>query len=112
MAIKSGSLGGGTLAKDIEVVAYECKAPAIAAGVTISICSKTTALPKVRISIGAGADSAAVGSVFLEHGAPIVYGTPLERGGIAVSVGKKIFISSDTADVDYAVYGFEKEAAV
>lgn len=108
MPIQSGTLGGGTLAAGVEQIAYNCAAPAVAAGVTVSFCNKTSGNAKVRLAIGAGADSTVAGTTFLEFDATIPPNEPLERTGIALSAGRKLFVKSDVAGVDYAVYGFEK----
>lgn len=109
MPIKRGTLGGCNLAAGVEQIAYACNAPAIAAGYTVSFCNKNTVAVKVRLAIGSGDDSNAAGTTFLEYDATIQPNEPLERTGLAISAGKKIFVKSDTANVDCAVYGFEKE---
>lgn len=108
MPIKSGDLGGGTLAAGIEQEGYICQAPAIAVGFSVAFCNKTLGPVKVRLAIGAGADSSAAGTIFLEYDATLPPGGVLERTGLAISVGKKVFVKSDTSGVDFAIYGFEK----
>ncbi|NIA00859.1 hypothetical protein [Massilia sp. CCM 8734] len=110
MPVKSGTLGGGNLAAGAEVMAYECQAPATAATATVSFCNKTGGNVRVRLAIGPGPDTKAPGTVFLEYDAPMEPNEPLERTGIAVSVGRKIFVRSDKAEVDYYISGYEKEA--
>lgn len=109
MPIKSGSLSpGGTLLANQEVKAYECVAPASAAGFTVTLCNKTGSEVKVRISVGPGADSNAPGTRFLNYDSVVQPNEPLDRTRMACSVGDKVFVSSNTTGVDYAVYGFEK----
>lgn len=108
MTIKSGDLGGGTLAGGIEQVGYICQAPAIAAGFSVSFCNKTLGPVKVRLAIGTGADSNAVGTIFFAYDMLIPPSGVFERTGLAISVGKKVFVKSDTNGVDYSIYGFEK----
>lgn len=107
MTIKSGTLGGGTLAAGVEQIAYECIAPAVAVGFSVSICNKTLAPVKVSVAIGTGADSNA-NAVFLEHDTTLPPKGVLGRSKLAMSVNKKIFVKSDTSGVDFAVFGFEK----
>lgn len=108
MPIKSGTLGGGTLTANQEVMAYSCVAPAIAAGFTVGFCNKTPGEVKLRLAIGPGPDSAAPGTRFIEYDAAVPGNEPLERNGLACSIGDKVFVTSNTTGVDYAVYGFEK----
>lgn len=91
-----------------ETLAYACEAPAVAVAATVSFCNKTAVTVRVRLAIGPGPDASAPGTTFLEYGARLEANEPLERTGIALSVGRKLFVHSDTAGVDFAVYGFEK----
>lgn len=108
MPIQSGSLGGGSLQANTEVMGYNCQAPAVAATVTVSFCNKTQGPILVRLAIGSGADSSAAGTVFLEYDAKVEPSGTLERSGIALSAGRKIFVRSNLANIDYAIYGYEK----
>ena len=108
MSIKSGTLGGGTLAAGVEQIAYACNAPAVAVVCTVSFCNKTLGPVKVRLAVGSGADSSAQGTVFLIHDRTIGPNGTLERTGVAISAEKKLFVKADLSGVDFAVYGFEK----
>lgn len=108
MPIKSGDLGGGTLAAGIEQTGYICQAPAIAVGFSVAFCNKTLGPVKVRLAIGEGADSNAAGTIFYAYDMLIPPSGGLERTGLAMSAGKKVFVKSDTNGVDFAIYGFEK----
>lgn len=108
MTIKSGTLGGLTLTAGEEAKPYSCSAPAVAAGITVSFCNKTSGPVRVRLAHGAGANSSENGTLFLEYDATIAPSGVLERSGIAISAGRSIFVKSDTTGVDVSVYGFEK----
>lgn len=108
MALKSGTLGFGTLDGVNEVIAYEVQAPAVAGVFTLSVCNKGALPVAVFVSHGTGAKSQEAGTAFWEFSAIVKPGIPLERTGLALSVGRKVFISSDTAGVDYSIHGFEK----
>lgn len=108
MAIKSGLLGTANLAGNVEANPYTCVAPAVAVTCTVNFCNKNSKPAKVRLAIGTGADSTAPGTVFLEFDAQITGTEVLERGGIALSPGCKLFVKSDQDSVDVAVYGYEK----
>ncbi len=108
MSIKSGTLGGDNLVGGVEKIAYECNAPAVAVSCIVSFCNKTLGPVKVRLAFGSGADSSAQGTIFLIHDKTIEPNGTLERTGVAISAGKKLFVKSDLSGVDVAVYGFEK----
>lgn len=108
MPIKLGTLGGANLTAGQEQIAYECTDPAVAASYSVCFCNKNDAPVKVRLAIGSGANSGAAGTRFLEYDAIILPHEPLERTGLAISPGYKVFVLSDTSNVDCSIYGFEK----
>lgn len=108
MPVKSGTLGGANLEKDLEVKIYEVVAPALAATLSVSFCNKNPTSVTVRLAKGTGENSNAAGTRFLEYNAVIEPGTPLERTAICMSPGEKLFAVSNESSVDVDVYGFEK----
>lgn len=71
--------------------------------VNITLCNRGSASVKVRIAIGTGASP--VNADYLEYDFPVIPNGVLERTGIAVSSGEKIWVRSDLATVSARAFG-------
>lgn len=74
---------------------------------TVSICPRDIK-PKVSLALTSGGVPG-TGS-WIEFNTEVV-GTPLERTGIALAAGHKIYAQTDIANVSVGVWGIEEEAA-
>jgi hypothetical protein len=71
--------------------------------VNIRLCNRNAADVKVRIAIGTGAGPAA--GDYIEYDTTLPANEVLEDGGITVSIGEKIWVRSDTANVSARAFG-------
>lgn len=106
--LKSGTLGGANLVANQWVKLYTVSAPAVAASFTASFCNKTIDTAAVMLAYGPGADQNAAGTIFWEFNAKVDPEEPLERTGLAVSVGMNVWAMSDRDNIDVALFGYEK----
>ena len=109
MPIQSGKLGAVDLASTAEQTLYTCGAGgtgAVAATATVSFCNRTSGTVTVRLAVGTGGGAATTD--YLEYDAQIPASGVLERTGIVLSAGEKIFVKSSAAGVTVRAYGFEK----
>lgn len=106
--LKSGTLGGANLTANNWIKLYTCSAPAVAASFTASFCNKTIDTGAVQLCYTPGADQTAPGTIFWEFNGKVDPEEPLERTGLAVSVGMSVWAMSDRDNIDVAMYGYEK----
>lgn len=71
--------------------------------VNVCLVNRGAAQVKLRVAIGVGANPAVTD--YLEFDQVISTGGVLERTGIAVSAGEKIWVRSDTATVSARAHG-------
>lgn len=103
----SGKLGAATLAAAADTELCTVAAGKVAT-VTVSICNRSANAAKLRIAVGTGAGPA--NGDYLEYDTPVPASGVLERSGIAMSAGEKVFVRSDIVGVDARVHGFEEAA--
>lgn len=78
---------------------------------TVNLCNRSAAAAKVRIALTDGA--APANPDWIEYDTPIpaagsAGGSVLERTGIALHEGQKLFVRSDIAGVSAVAYGFRE----
>lgn len=73
--------------------------------VNVCFTNRNTAGVTIRLAVGTGANPA--NTDFMEYGAYIPANGILERTGIAISIGEKIWTSSDTANVSVRAHGIQ-----
>lgn len=69
----------------------------------VCLCNRGAASVKVRIAIGTGTSAASAD--FLEYDTVVPANGVLERTGLAITTGEKIWVSSDTATVSARAHG-------
>lgn len=100
----SGRLAAVALTAATNGLIYE--APAGKAPVcTVNICNTSTEPVDVRLAICSG--PAPVDGEYVEYDAPLKAKGVLERGGIILGAGQKIFARASLAGVNVVVWGFE-----
>ena len=73
---------------------------------TVSLCNRAAASAKVRLALTAGGDP--TDADWLEYDASLTGSGVLERTGLALAAGQKVFVRSDTATVSASAYGVEE----
>lgn len=73
---------------------------------TVSLCNRAAAPVKVRLALTNGADP--VDDDWIEYDAGIPAAGVLERTGIALSAGQKVFVRASVAGVSAVAYGVEE----
>lgn len=71
--------------------------------INILICNRNAANVNVSIAIGMGANPALAD--YIEYLVPMAGNQPMERTGISVSSGEKVWVYSDTANISARVHG-------
>ncbi|WP_295855185.1 hypothetical protein [uncultured Xylophilus sp.] len=105
----SGKLGAALLAAAADTLLCTGE-PDKVTTLTVSLCNVGGATAKVRLAVGTGAAPAAAD--YLEYDPPINPGSPpLERTGIVISAGEKVWVRSDVAATIAArAHGFVEAA--
>lgn len=103
----SGKLGAATLVANTDTELCTVAAGKVAT-VSVSVCNRSGGTAKLRIAVGTGGAPAA--GDYIEYDTPVPSPGVLERSGIVVGAGEKVFIRSDAAGVDVRVHGFEEAA--
>lgn len=73
--------------------------------VNVLVTNRNNAAVKVRIAIGPNAGVAPAAADFIEYDADVQARSPLEKTGLALSTGEKIWVRSDTANVSARAHG-------
>lgn len=78
---------------------------------TLNICNRSAGPAKVRVALTEGAPPSAAD--WIEYDTPIpaagsVGGSVLERTGLALNEGQKLFVHVDAAGVSAVVFGFRE----
>lgn len=78
---------------------------------TVSFCNRSASAAKVAIALTAGADP--TDADWVEFDTPIqpagsVGGSVLERTGLALGVGQKVFVRSDVIGVSVVAFGVQE----
>lgn len=79
------------------------------ATVNVNCCNTGTGASKVRLAVSAEA-SAPLATQWIEWDVELPASGVLERTGIVLSAGQKVFARSDTGDVTVNVWGIEELA--
>lgn len=97
----SGSLGNADLAADTDT-----SLGTLGAAMTINVvfCNRTANDLKIRIAISSSS-SAPSDADYFDYDNTLYANRPRERGGIAVSAGKTIWVRSNSAGVSAAAFG-------
>ncbi|MFZ6748505.1 hypothetical protein [Undibacterium sp. Ren11W] len=103
----SGKLGSADLGAGVDTLLYTCPALKLAT-VNISLCNRGAVPTTVRIAVGTGGAPAVTD--YLEYETPLPGPGVLERTGIAVSAGEKIWARTVLATVSARAHGFEEPA--
>ena len=80
------------------------------ATVNINVTNGNIADARIRIAVGSGLS--AQSQDWIEggqHGFSLPAGQSLERTGVAVSAGERVFVSTDQSDVSVRVSGYSEE---
>jgi len=91
---------------------YECPAGKLAV-VSVNLCNRSGARAKVGIGLKAGGDAVAAAD-WIEFDTPInpagsVDGSVLERTGVVLKAGDRLWVSSDVAGVNAHVWGMVED---
>jgi hypothetical protein len=103
----SGRLGASDLSATTNTSVYTVPVSKVAT-VNVSICNRNASSATVRLAVAAAGTPTA--AEYIEYGAVVEAGVPLERTGIVMDAGKILVASSDTANVSVVVWGFEGAA--
>ena len=97
----SGSLGNADLAQDTDT-----SLGTLGAGMTVNICltNRTTSDCKIRIAISASASAPSLNE-YIDYDNTLYANRSRERGGIAISSGKTIWVRSNAAGVSACAHG-------
>ncbi len=103
----SGKFGAADL-----VAATDTEICTVAAGkaATLSVCIANRGSAQVRVRVAISAEAAPAAADYIEYDTPIPANGVLERTGLVLSAGEKIFVRSDLATVSARVHGFDEEA--
>lgn len=101
----TGRLGAVKPSLDTDTVLYTAPAAKFAT-LVLSACNQTGAGKQVRIAVSASGASAPAAADFIEYDAALRANTVLERSGVVVSDGQKVFVRSG-GGVSFVAYGFE-----
>lgn len=99
-------LGSADLAATTLTLVYTVPALKQAA-VTVSMCSRSAAVT-VRLAVSNG--GVPTDGQYLEYGTPLEVAGVLERSGIALQAGDRIYAYASAAGVSVNVYGIEENA--
>ena len=105
--MSSGKLGSADLVAAADILLYTCPALKLAT-VNINLCNRGTVATTVRIAIGTGGAPAATD--YLEYETPLPGPGVLERTGIVMSAGEKLWVRAVLATVSARAHGFEEPA--
>lgn len=95
-----GLVGSADLAAGLDTLLGTASEPGI---ISIRVCNRNAVQAAIRIAVGTGA--APAGTDYLEYDVPLSGNQPLERGGISVAQGEKVWVRSSLAGVSARVDG-------
>lgn len=98
-------LAASNLAAGQNVALYTVQ-PGRRAVLTVSLCNRAAATAKVRLALTDGA--APTDADWLEYDASLPGSGVLERTGLALAAGQKVFVRSDVVNVSASAYGIEE----
>jgi hypothetical protein len=73
---------------------------------TVSLCNRTAGPIKVRLALTAGPDP--TDADWIEFDTPLSANDVLERTGLALSAGQKVFVRADVAGLSAVAFGIEE----
>lgn len=78
---------------------------------TISACNKTAGALAMRVALSAAASAGSVGAAeYIEYDTSVAANSAVERGGICLQAGHKVWVYGSAADLVFNCYGFEGDA--
>jgi hypothetical protein len=100
--MSTGKIGSADLAAGTDT---DLTAGGVAENMVANVCmvNRGAAIVKVRLAIGTGTGPAA--GDYLEYDAQLPPNGVIERTGLAVSTGEKIFVRTDIATVSVRAHG-------
>lgn len=107
MSSFSGLLGKALLPAAVEKEL--CQVPADVPSGTVTVCFCNTSADPARVRLAITAKVSPSAEDYLEFDYQLPGNSPLERGGIAVSPGERVFCRSDAAGVSVRVHGYGDE---
>ncbi|MBK8752358.1 MAG: hypothetical protein IPL99_12245 [Candidatus Competibacteraceae bacterium] len=106
MALNAGRLAARMMGVENDVVLYTV--PAVKhASFTVSYCNQGTAVAKVCLALSTTATPQPCD--WIEYETALNGKAVLERTGLALSAGQKIFVCSTKATVSVVIYGIEED---
>jgi hypothetical protein len=103
----NGKLGSKRLAINTPELIYTVPTAATAT-VNVSVCNCANTNVAIRIAISTG--STPVDADWIEYDAAVSGNGGIERAGLVLSAGEKVFVQANSASVSARVHGFEEGA--
>lgn len=103
----SGRLGAADISPNTNTTVYTVPTGKVAM-LSVSICNRGAVEASVRLAISTTGTPS--GAEWLEYGAKVPAGTPLERTGIVLDAGKMVVAHSTVGSVNVVAYGVEEDA--
>lgn len=104
-------LGSASLASATDTLLYQVPADRRAV-LTVSLCNRATAPVTVRVAVTGGAVPAAADWIEFDTPLPAagnMGGSAMERTGVALGAGQRLYVRASAADVSAVAYGVEED---
>lgn len=103
----SGKLGSADLGAAADTLLYTAPAGVVTT-TNINLCNRGAAATTVRIAIGTAAAPATTD--YIEYETPLPASGVLERTGVVLSAGEKLWVRAAAVGVSARAHGFEEAA--
>jgi hypothetical protein len=97
-------VSGYDLAQNVDTLIYTCPVDKLAT-VVVSLCNRGANETSVRLATGGGSNPA--NTDYYEYDATLPPKGVLERGGIILSPGDKVWVRSNSVSVTAKIHGIE-----